>query len=580
MASADLKSASQYDWPLANPWPYALVGFVSSFLALGVTQLLGPQADFLRGLFWLVGVFSMAAALILRLNSSGPAFLDRLAPGARGPLLLLLALLFGAAALGMTALLVMSIMRHELIPWRWGSVFVVWAVIAPMTAFACRSCLNARGPETDLPWGHEAACLLLLTGIAFLACAFSLYFGHELRHYWITMRLFMTVGAFAAFICAPFFLVGPRVRRWGLSALFVLHFGGIATAATTMAPAPWILNQLWVRIYRPYLEFTYLVNAYHYYAPEPNTSGDYVWFRLFYEDEAGRRHMTWYKIPEVDEDGWHKHTVALEYQRHLSLTQNVAMGLMNNVPLFDNSAHPDLNTDDDGRLTYNMLPSLKKRWRHSDVALVYKKQKEHVDKLIAAGKEPDLGKHEPKKVELSLGPPISINPFDYPRIAPFAPGIGINEQFLPPNKNIRYLLQSYVRHVAGRPHPPGWTLTSVKVYFVRHVLVPIDAIRNGDDPQDPLLYRPYFMGEFYPDGNVLNTDDPFLFWMLPIVRDPGHPKKLTASFALRHAEDPNWAARWENERWVWFAPKRETFAPRVPVAPRLEKEVKKEDKAK
>ena len=66
----------------------------------------------------------------------------------------------------------------------------------------------------------------------------------------------------------------------------------------------------------------YLNNAYHFYAPEPGPAS-FLWFRMIFEDPEGRTYGHWIKIPDLDEKGWHKNTLSLEYQRMLSVTENI-----------------------------------------------------------------------------------------------------------------------------------------------------------------------------------------------------------------------------------------------------------------
>ena len=51
--------------------------------------------------------------------------------------------------------------------------------------------------------------------------------------------------------------------------------GGMITAATTIDPpgssAPWVSMKAWLW-YRPYLQFMYLNNAYHFYSPGSRTA--------------------------------------------------------------------------------------------------------------------------------------------------------------------------------------------------------------------------------------------------------------------------------------------------------------------
>ena len=98
--------------------------------------------------------------------------------------------------------------------------------------------------------------------------------------------------------------------------LILIHFGGMITAATTIDPpgaaAPWVSEMLWVHVYRPYLQFMYLNNAYHFYSPEPGPPA-LVWFHIKYKD--GR--VKWFKIPHRDDD-----PVPIHHTRLLSITES------------------------------------------------------------------------------------------------------------------------------------------------------------------------------------------------------------------------------------------------------------------
>jgi hypothetical protein len=86
-------------------------------------------------------------------------------------------------------------------------------------------------------------------------------------------------------------------------------------------------------------------------------------------------------------------------------------------------------------------------------------------------------------------------------------------------------LSSYVRHVAhhypSETHP-GAKVFRVKVYRVMHSAVEPDEWAKGQRPDDLTLYRPYYQGEYTPDGRpTTSSDDPFLFWLIPILRVEG-----------------------------------------------------------
>src|SRR5437667_416198 len=65
-------------------------------------------------------------------------------------------------------------------------------------------------------------------------------------------------------------VAAPRPWRQGvISAIIVFHFGGIFMATASPPPTPWLVEQMFQRVYNPYLQFMYLRNAYHFYSPEP-----------------------------------------------------------------------------------------------------------------------------------------------------------------------------------------------------------------------------------------------------------------------------------------------------------------------
>src|SRR5262249_24279780 len=86
---------------------------------------------------------------------------------------------------------------------------------------------------------------------------------------------------FVAFVFPGIALVGEALvllsLRWRMilaSALAVFHFGGIFSAVTSPQPAPVLTAQLWTVVYRPYLQFAYLNNAYQFYSPDPGPASE------------------------------------------------------------------------------------------------------------------------------------------------------------------------------------------------------------------------------------------------------------------------------------------------------------------
>ncbi len=130
---------------------------------------------------------------------------------------------------------------------------------------------------------------------------------------WDSARLLVAVLSGTAGLAAVLMLLPRVIRRVAFSLIILFHFGGILSAALSVNPSPWLVGWTWLHVYRPYLEFMYLTNAYHFYSPEPG-HGDLVKFYLKYEDGTTR----WFKIPCREDN-----PVTVEYQRRLSLTQAI-----------------------------------------------------------------------------------------------------------------------------------------------------------------------------------------------------------------------------------------------------------------
>jgi hypothetical protein len=260
---------------------------------------------------------------------------------------------------------------------------------------------------------------------------------------WAPLVLVTSIMTCALAVAALLMLLPQVLRRLAFSGLIVFHFGGIVTAVTTVSPNPWISQQLWARVYRPYLEFMYLNNAYHFYAPEPGP-GILAWFYVRYEDGSGH----WFKLPTREH-----HAVALEYQRRLSFCESINQLLqVDSVP----------------------VTALQRRaWAFNNLGF--------------------------------LGHPYYPNPAT---------------QYHPPNWYSKEMIKTYARYVAGHtPHPthPELKVTSVKVYRVVHTILDAKMMAEKRDPADKTLYLPYFQGEYDPDGNLRNPDDPMLYWLVPIL---------------------------------------------------------------
>jgi hypothetical protein len=93
-----------------------------------------------------------------------------------------------------------------------------------------------------------------------------------------------------------------------------------------------------------------------------------------------------------------------------------------------------------------------------------------------------------------------------------------------PEDYSRTLVCAYARYVAKHwAHPddnPEATVKTVKVYRLIHQLITPLQLAEGMSPDDEVLDLPYFMGEYLPSGQIVDDHDPFLYFWIPIVREP------------------------------------------------------------
>jgi hypothetical protein len=133
---------------------------------------------------------------------------------------------------------------------------------------------------------------------------------------WDSFQLLLRVLVGIGLATAGLLLMPRTARRLTLVVLVLFHFGGILSAVGSPAPAggqqSWLINQLWVRVYRPYLYFCYLNNAYHFYSPDPGPPM-LLWFRIEYEGGKVR----WVELPQDEARS------GLAFQRRLALTESV-----------------------------------------------------------------------------------------------------------------------------------------------------------------------------------------------------------------------------------------------------------------
>ena len=155
---------------------------------------------------------------------------------------------------------------------------------------------------------------------------------------WDSAQLLFFVLMATAGVGTLIVLLPAAARYIVISALIVLHFGGILTAVCSAAPGTWIASTLWNFFYRPHLQFMYLNEGYHYFAPEPPPAA-LIWFCIHYEPNSnGSPNWRWIKVPDFDKAG---HALrpdggrlwsGTEYHRHLKLAGNI------NYPAFEDDS--------------------------------------------------------------------------------------------------------------------------------------------------------------------------------------------------------------------------------------------------
>jgi hypothetical protein len=417
---------------------------------------------------------------------------------------LLLAAFMGCYAAAWTALFVLVWFDQETTRFGPGLGFIAWLLLAPLSLSAAAAALRASSGSTCLETGLMAVAL----GVC---CVFSAW---TLPDHCFSLRLFLVVAAQVFWVMAALIAASQWMRRLVLSGFVLFHFAGILSATMTQTPSPWIFNQIWVRFFRPYLEFVYINNAYRFFSPNPGPA-NYFWFRVFFDtgakDEKGEAILDaiWRRMPETDLRGASAEPASLLYQRLLAHTQNAEITVQ---------AGPS-NEAVQARL-FNAPPPWK--WMP----------------------EKHLGDPRP-------APPLVME-------APLHPAVAPALQYRRPNLISMHLIRSFCRHVAAtakHPTKPELAVHSIKVYRVEHSLASYQQFAEPQmrrHPNDPETYYPFYYGQFAADGSLIDDNDPFLYWLLPILREqPGSFKENVPiyNWCHKHAGDPQWSKRKWDGPW-------------------------------
>jgi hypothetical protein len=294
--------------------------------------------------------------------------------------------------------------------------------------------------------------LILASGVCILA-----RFG--IPQEWESMRLVAGFGAIVSAIGAGMVALPINCRKIAVSVLVVLHFGGILMAVTAPERQPWLSNIIGVGVYRPYLQFMYLISSYHFTEPGPMRL---MWYCIKYKpDQNNAVCIRWFKVPRRTDDISDR--LKISYVRRLSLSWELEATIPAEV-------------SDEMKRARMMVRS------------------EHGAPGLDA---------------------IPIHPGMRPMETQYRmPSFGVREKVLP--SYVRY-----VANLKENQHDDGMTeIDTIRVYLVEHSVLQPEQWKIGMQPYDPATYRPYFLGEFDTEGSLKNPQDTLLYWLVPILWQP------------------------------------------------------------
>jgi len=241
---------------------------------------------------------------------------------------------------------------------------------------------------------------------------------------------------------------------------------------------------LWMRVYRPYLSFIYMTNAYHFYSPDPGPPA-LLWFAVKYSDGS----YTWVKLPARENS-----PIQMHYQRMLAMPEHSFQP----IPRLPLSAYELV-------VVRSQYPDVKFPERGS-WEMIYARRQQGSTPLYRYPNPPPELKDPAPGYPIPMIPDISV-----PTMA----------QYREPGDVHKKILAGISRRVLHHaPEVPGATATSVKLYRVVHQILSPRELADDVSPLDKTKFGPYFMGEFDRDGKLIDPKEPFLYWYLPITMVP------------------------------------------------------------
>jgi hypothetical protein len=285
--------------------------------------------------------------------------------------------------------------------------------------------------------------------------------------HWDSFRFFFTIVAGLAAFGAALRAVSAAWRLRAVTVVLLFHFFGIFTAATAPTPTSWVNEQLFSRVYNPYLQFIYLRNAYHFYSPDP---GPASLICCLMRTETGEKVLSdgtkvptyefkWIVLPKRPADV--KDPLGVAYYRRLALSEHIARGTPG--------------------------ASLPESFEKGE--------------MMTRRRESPIPLH-----------PVELIPYQYK---------------LPHPDLLRYVIPSYAQHVILDHTPDAATAakTTLKIYRLEHRTLAVNDFRTGNNPYHPATYRAYFLGEFNVNGDLLDAQERLLYWVVPVIAKggPGAP---------------------------------------------------------
>ncbi len=393
-----------------------------------------------------------------------------------------------------------------------------------------------------------------------LASAASLAAGGGFPNSWFTFSFVALVFAALAAIGALLAALPFAWRIAVVSAFPLVHFSGILTAVLGPPPAPELVNNASVVIYRPYLQFAYMYNAYQFYSPEPGSASE-LWFCIEFEtrkDDPVHMEALQYDefgvprkgpnggllyTPMVDQNDEPKGVQIYDSEGKLIFQpEKDRFGNDKIRPIYDEDYQPQYIK------TYKWIKMPRRPRDRKDPLFQTYYRRLSLTEMVAQGPTPFS--RLPASVQLDIRQRRATVTPEF-NLVPREKQIPLNEsewnldvQFVLPTEHIQQvLLPSYVRHIAKEYQNKERPIAGIKVYRVLHWIMRIelfagfDRYEDKDKSQpwgayDPHSYLPYFMGDFDVNGKLRNPSDPMLYWIVPIERRPEvspteFPKRLT-----------------------------------------------------